>query len=107
MKEEKVVVIGAGQMGSQIAALSAMAGIDTNLFDILKEAKGEMSNHLQTEIVRIIMTLDRIKVFHADPNPLNFMVGKNDKLYIIDYGFGKKIDDKLVKKYETNEINAI
>lgn len=33
MVDEKVVVIGAGQMGSQIAALSAMAGIDTNLFD--------------------------------------------------------------------------
>ena len=30
---ENIGVIGAGQMGSQIAALSAMAGIDTNLFD--------------------------------------------------------------------------
>ena len=33
MIDEKVVVIGAGQMGSQIAALSAMAGLDTNLYD--------------------------------------------------------------------------
>ena len=33
MENEKVVVIGAGQMGSQIAALSAMAGLDTTLYD--------------------------------------------------------------------------
>ena len=33
MENEKVVVIGAGQMGSQIAALSSMAGLETNLYD--------------------------------------------------------------------------
>jgi len=82
-----------------------MDKINQNLFDLLKEWKGELSNHFQTEIVRIVMTLDKIKVFHGDPNPLNFMVGNGETLYIIDYGFGKKIDEKLVKKYGTKEIN--
>ena len=34
---EKVAVIGGGQMGSQIAALSAMAGYETELYDNDKE----------------------------------------------------------------------
>lgn len=82
-----------------------MDKIDTNLFDHLKSTKGEISNHLQTEIIRICMTLDKIKIFHGDPNPLNFMIDEKDKLFIIDYGFGKKIDDKLVKTHGTKNIN--
>ena len=34
---EKVAVIGGGQMGSQIAALSAMSGHETSIFDSNKE----------------------------------------------------------------------
>ena len=34
---EKVAVIGGGQMGSQIAALAAMAGYKTNIYDKNKE----------------------------------------------------------------------
>ena len=30
---ESVAVIGGGQMGSQIAALAAMAGYETNIYD--------------------------------------------------------------------------
>jgi 3-hydroxyacyl-CoA dehydrogenase len=34
---ENIAVIGGGQMGSQIAALAAMAGYKTNLFDENKD----------------------------------------------------------------------
>ena len=34
---ENIAVIGGGQMGSQIAALAAMAGYKTNLYDENKE----------------------------------------------------------------------
>ena len=34
---EKIAVIGGGQMGSQIAALAAMAGYKTNIYDENKE----------------------------------------------------------------------
>ena len=34
---EKIAVIGGGQMGSQIAALAAMAGYTTNIYDENKE----------------------------------------------------------------------
>ena len=44
MENEKVVVIGAGQMGSQIAALSAMAGLDTNLYD---EDQGQLEQKIE------------------------------------------------------------
>ena len=30
---------------------------------------------------------------------------KGSTMYIIDFGFAKPIDDKLVKKYETNSPN--
>ena len=34
---EKIAVIGGGQMGSQIAALAAMAGYKTNIYDEIKK----------------------------------------------------------------------
>ena len=34
---ENIAVIGGGQMGSQIAALAAMAGYQTNLYDENKD----------------------------------------------------------------------
>ena len=49
--------------------------------------------------------MDETGVFHGDPNPANFML-KGASMYMIDYGFARDIDDKLVKKYETNTPNT-
>ena len=54
MNDEKVVVIGAGQMGSQIAALSAMAGIDTNLYDEDKNQLNQKIEFTKRNILNLI-----------------------------------------------------
>ena len=54
MTKEKVVVIGAGQMGSQIAALSAMAGIDTNLYDEDKNQLNQKIEFTKRNILNLI-----------------------------------------------------
>jgi len=30
---------------------------------------------------------------------------KGNNMYMIDFGFARKIDDKLIRKYETNQPN--
>ena len=67
---------------------------------------GELSLELQQRIIDIIDILDVVGIFHNDPNPCNFMF-KNNKLYIIDFGYSKLIDDKLIKKYKTKNINKL
>jgi hypothetical protein len=42
--------------------------------------------------------LDAGGVVQNDGNPLNLMLDGNGRLYIIDYGFAKKIDKKVIKK---------
>ena len=79
-----------------------MEKLDTNLFDLLKKNKGHLTITQQKQIVSILKKLDKIKLFHADPNPLNFML-KEKKMYIIDFGFSKNIDHKLIKKHGTEE----
>jgi predicted Ser/Thr protein kinase len=75
-----------------------MEKCDSNLFDLLKQTNGVISEYVQDEILKIIKNLDKIGIFHGDPNPLNFMF-KKGKLCIIDFGFAKKIDDNLIKNY--------
>ena len=75
-----------------------MEKLDINLCQILKQNNGELTNNIQLHIINIINKLDDIGIFHGDPNPSNFMI-HNGKVYIIDFGFSKKIDEELVKKY--------
>lgn len=81
-----------------------MDKLDINLFSLLKRKKGKLSIRNQKKIIQIIRLLDNINIFHGDPNPANFMF-RNDKLYIIDFGFSKKINKTLIKKLATNTPN--
>lgn len=81
-----------------------MEKLDIRFIDTVKKQKGKLTKIQQNQILEIIKKLDNCKVLHNDPNPLNFMF-KDNKLYIIDYGFAKKIDEKLIKKYNTNTPN--
>ena len=81
-----------------------MDKLDKNLFDILKENKGKLSLKTQKRMIEIFKKLDEIGVYHGDPNPLNFME-KDGELYIIDFGFGSKIDEKLCKKLKSDKPN--
>jgi hypothetical protein len=74
-----------------------MEKLDTHLYDIMKKQNGDISKKHQEQIIDIFKKLDQTKVFHADSNILNYML-KNNKLYIIDFGMSRKIDEKLIKK---------
>tara|TARA_Y100001970_G_C14172827_1_gene825151 strand:+ start:640 stop:1395 length:756 start_codon:yes stop_codon:yes gene_type:complete len=84
-----------------------MEKLDETLFDILKENKGGLDEKYQQMIINIIYVLDRIGIFHGDPNLGNFMIkrGKKDKMYIIDFGFSKEITPRLISKFGTSTPN--
>ena len=81
-----------------------MEKMDNHLYDVMKTQNGNLTQQQQISIVNIFKKLDEIGVFHADSNLMNYMY-KNNKLYIIDFGMSKKIDDKLVKKLNTKTPN--
>lgn len=78
-----------------------MEKLDINLYDLFCKQGGKLTLKQQKDIVSIFKKLDKAGVFHADPNPLNFMYKKN-KLYIIDFGFAKPITKTLEDRYGSN-----
>jgi len=82
-----------------------MEKLDKHLYDTMKKQKGNLTKSQQQQIFSIFQKLDEANVFHGDSNILNYMF-KGDKLYIIDFGMSKIIDDKLKKKLETSTPNA-
>ncbi len=78
-----------------------MEKLDRTLLDVLKSSGGKISIKYQRRIIEIFRILDELKIFHADPNILNFME-KNGNLYIIDFGFAKKINKNLIKKHDNH-----
>ena len=81
-----------------------MEKMNSHLYDHMKKQNGDLSKTQQKQIIKIYKGLDDAKVFHADSNILNYMY-KNKKLYIIDFGMSKEIDDKLIKKLGTETPN--
>lgn len=81
-----------------------MEKMDENLFDVMIKNKGKLSTNHQQQLIQIFQKLDNAFILHNDPNPLNFML-KEDKIYIIDFGFAKKIDSALIKKFKTDTPN--
>lgn len=81
-----------------------MDKLDVNLYDLFCKQNGKLTKGQQKEIINLFKKLDKCGVFHADPNPLNFM-NKHGKWYIIDFGFAKLINNNLIAKYgETPNI---
>ena len=81
-----------------------MEKMDYHLIDEMKKRNGNLTKKQQMDIIHIYKSLDKIGIFHADSNIMNYMY-KNDKLYIIDFGLSRLIDDKLIKKYKTDKPN--
>jgi serine/threonine protein kinase len=88
-----------------------MEKMDSHLYDYILSKKGILKKEHQERIVEIFKKLDKIKVFHGDANILNYMIRKggedSDKLEIkiIDFGFSKEINDRLIKKLGTENPN--
>ena len=81
-----------------------MEKMDEHLMDVMKKQKGNLTKTQQLQIIEIYKKLDDVKVFHGDSNLLNYMI-KGKKIYIIDFGFSKEINDKFIKKIGTNIPN--
>jgi predicted Ser/Thr protein kinase len=75
-----------------------MEKLDTNLFDLFKQQNGSLTRSQQKSLIQLFQALDKCKVFHGDPNPLNFM-SKNGKWYVIDFGFSKPINKTTIPRY--------
>ena len=81
-----------------------MEKMDQHLVDIMKKQNGNLTKSQQLQIIEIYKKLDEVKVFHGDSNLLNYML-KGKKIYIIDFGFSKEINDKFIKKLGTDTPN--
>jgi tRNA A-37 threonylcarbamoyl transferase component Bud32 len=81
-----------------------MEKMDCHLFQKLLENRKYLNKKRQYEILRLFKKLDEAKVFHNDSNFLNYMI-KNDQIYIIDYGFARKINPYLINQLKTNTPN--
>ena len=94
-----VKVIEANPKGKYVV----MEKLDKTLFQIFRDQKGKLTNRQQKEIIKCFQELDKCGVFHADPNPCNFMIKEGEhKFYAIDFGFSKKITTTVVKKHGPN-----
>lgn len=82
-----------------------MEKMDCHLIEVLRESKGILTENFQNQIIRLFKVLDSLKVFHGDANPLNYML-KDGKVFIIDFGYSKHIDEKFCKKLGSNHPNS-
>lgn len=87
-----------------ISKFIVMDKLDKNLIDVMKKQNGNLTPQQQQQIVRIFQKLDTALVFQGDSNPINYML-KGKKIYLIDYGFAKEINSKLIKKLKTDTPN--
>ena len=81
-----------------------MEKLEIHLYEVMKKQNGIITKSQQQQIYNIFKKLDDANVFHADSNILNYMF-KEDKLFIIDFGMSKIIDEKLKKKLQTAHPN--
>lgn len=81
-----------------------MEKMDTHLVDVMKKQKGELLKYQQLRIIDLFKRLDDAGVFHGDSNIMNYMLKGRD-IYLIDFGFAKEINDKLINKLDTGHPN--
>jgi RIO-like serine/threonine protein kinase len=62
-------------------------------------AKQELPLDMQYQLCALMVRLDSIGVLHGDMNALNVMLNEDCRPYMIDYGFAKKITNKVKTKH--------
>ena len=81
-----------------------MEKMDCHLLDKMKLLGGLVTEKQQIQLLDIFKKLDKARVFQGDANILNYMV-RDDKIYIIDFGFASRIDEHLMKKVKSKTPN--
>lgn len=61
--------------------------------------KSELPETLQYQICALMNRMDEVGVLHNDGLARNVMVDNTGRVYMIDFGFAKKIDAKVRKKF--------
>jgi serine/threonine protein kinase len=82
-----------------------MEKMDGHLHDEITKQKGVLYKYQQERILEIFDKLDEAGVFHNDANICNYML-KGKTIYIIDFGFAKEINGKLIKNLGTSRPNG-
>ncbi len=80
-----------------------MERMDRHLLDVILSNQC-LSESQQRGLVRLFNRLDDAGVFHGDSNLLNYML-RGKRIYLIDYGMSKMIDDNFIKKVKTSRPN--
>lgn len=81
-----------------------MDKMDRHFIEVLYRQNGVLSESQQKAVIKLFKRLDEAGVFHGDSNILNYMF-KGKRLYLIDYGMSKPIDNPLIKKLKTSTPN--
>tara|TARA_B110000285_G_scaffold235155_1_gene315215 strand:- start:12122 stop:12781 length:660 start_codon:yes stop_codon:yes gene_type:complete len=74
-----------------------MQKLDSLPVDTYREK--DLPDDLQYKLCALMVRMDTAGVLHSDMNPRNVMLDKKGRPWIIDFGFGKKIDNKVKKKH--------
>jgi predicted Ser/Thr protein kinase len=82
-----------------------MEKMDCHLLDKMKQVGGLLTENQQAQLLDIFKKLDKAGVFQGDANILNYMI-RDGRIYIIDFGFAERIDDKLIKKVKSGKPNS-
>jgi len=70
-----------------------MEKLKTNLYDEIRANYGNIPIEDQYKIYNILKKLDENKIFHKDPNPLNFMKNEEGEMFLVDYGMSEKMSE--------------
>lgn len=65
--------------------------MDGLIQELLEKQGGILTEEQQYDLIRLSTEMDKLGIYHNDPNPLNIMY-KNGKFYYIDFGMSKPID---------------
>lgn len=81
-----------------------MEKMDKHMVEYINKRHGVLYKYHQLRILEIFKILDEIGIFHNDSNLYNYML-KDKKLYIIDYGYSREINDRFIRKYGMKNPN--
>ena len=77
-----------------------MEKLEHTIVDYYKEIlkKDVLTKKHQQRLIEICEKLDEVNIIQNDGNPLNLMLNDKGDLMIIDFGYAKTIDEKMLKK---------
>lgn len=125
--------LGDSSVSRKIMIYEYLEGLDLYDYTDNKILSTQSLNKIAFQILNIVHTLHKLGIFHRDIKLENFVIGSECKVYIIDFGVSRLIQDEYVmtnlipgsmiyvsreyarlykgmvvgKKYTKNKINAV